>query len=118
MLKFIRYSSGKIVTVEKKKAVTVRHLLDLVKDGVVFEVLDLKTHTNMYDEMVRRYANRSLGKNDQILDPDIYGPDKPLNDVKFYKCNGCKKQTTNRFKCTECWDMVSDNYEDELLYML
>ena len=115
MEKFIRYNY-KIVTQEKKKSVTIKYILDLVAKEIPFSLVDAKTGEDLTQEMIRRYANRSLGKNEQILDPKIYGPDKPLNVVKYYKCGECKKPTTNRYKCTECWDSCKENTDIDFIY--
>jgi hypothetical protein len=115
MEKFLRYE-WKIVTEEKKKSVTVKYIHSLIEKNVPFQILDAKTREDLTQDMIRVHLNRGRGKNDQILDPKIYGPDKPLNEVKYYSCNVCKSPTTNRFKCTGCWGECTENTDIDFIY--
>ena len=115
MEKFLRYD-WKIVTEEKKKSVTVKYIHSLIEKNIPFSLIDAKTNEDLTQEMIRRHLNRKLGKSYQILDPKIYGPDKPLNEVKYYSCSVCKSSTTNRFKCSVCWDECKDNNDIDFVY--
>lgn len=115
MEKFLRYGY-KIVTEEKKKSVTTKYIHSLIERNIPFSLVDAKTKEDLTEEMIRIHVNRGRGKNDQILDPKIYGPDKPLNAVKYYSCNDCKAPTTNRFKCESCWDNCKENTDVDFIY--
>jgi hypothetical protein len=88
------------------------------KQNNQIEIVEAYTLKNITDEMMNRFVRWGANPPSDELNTDVYGPATPLNETKIYRCNQCDTPTPNRFKCQNCWDQVTDNYEDELLYML
>jgi hypothetical protein len=118
MKKYFRKRNHTIVAEGESKKLNKRFIHSLIDQGIPFILIDDVTKEDITEDIRRQNMNRKLGDNDQILDPRIYGPDKPLNEVKYYSCNNCEKKTTNRFKCTECWDVCTDNTDEYFIYDL
>jgi hypothetical protein len=119
MLRYYKVAALHIYNTDTHKRTNLKKLFKLLDDGVDFEIVYKPTGEDIKPSIIKKYEVRK--KRTQLVgnvDRDKYGPDTPLNEVKYFSCNECNTLTTNRFKCSECWGSVNDNYEGELLYML
>jgi hypothetical protein len=119
MLRYYKVAALHIYNTDTHERTNLKQLFRLLDDGVDFEIIYKPTGESIKDNILKKYETRKKhSKLSDKVDKTMYGPDTPLNEVKYFSCNECNKLTTNRFKCSECWNGVNDNYEDEFVYML
>lgn len=117
MLSFYKSDYHHIYNTETYKRVSRKYLYELLDKGVDFKYVHKITGEDLKETLIKKHENRKKRETlHSIFDDSVYGPDTPLNVVKYYKCNSCDKETTNRFKCGDCWNKVDVNYEDGFVY--
>ena len=94
-----------------------KHLFSLIENKEDFSIVYRPTGEDIKDQVIKIYLSRK--KNSTLsanVDKGKYGPDKPLSETKFYRCQNCDCITKNRFKCTKCWEKVQDMDEGDFIY--
>jgi hypothetical protein len=117
MLSFYKCVYHHIYNVDTHERVSAKHLYELLDKGVEFNYTFRPTGESLKETLVKKYNNKKKrNKLHEIFDKSVYGPDTPLAEAKYYKCNSCKRETTNRFKCNDCWNKVDVHYEGDFVY--
>jgi hypothetical protein len=105
MIKFVRHSNKKIINTSTRKFVSERYIYRIYKTGENVQYIDSISEADLLPKVISRYENKKYKlKKD---DPEL-GPFTPLNQIKYYKCKECDTLTPNRFRCSPCWEKISD----------
>lgn len=105
MTKFVKHSNGKIIDTSSKRYVSEKYIYRMHKLGNKVTYVEAMSDKDIMPKLLSRYENKNYKlKKD---DPEL-GPFTPLNEVKYYNCQNCDTLTPNRFKCSSCWEKMSD----------
>lgn len=108
----------KLVYLKTRKTVKLKHVYDLyLRDKNRVRILEHGTMADVKDEIIQKAASK-YDKPKSVINSKEYGPDAPLNTTKLYDCQDCGTITPNRFKCSRCWDEISEMDDADHIYAI
>ena len=118
MVKFIYFpQSRKIVLDKTQRRVKLQHVYEMFLDEKPLEILEAYTLRDVKDEVLTRFG-KSKGNPLSKMNEEEYGPGVPLNKTRLYNCQDCDTPTPNRFKCSKCWETISERDDLDFIYVI
>jgi hypothetical protein len=111
MLKYIRRGKKYIYSLDQQKFVHGNELRSHLDNGTPFEYTDPETGKNLIPGL-----RKGTRKNPPKVVDELLGPEEPLYKTKLYSCSNCGIMNKNRFRCTDCINLVDSNIEGDNIY--
>jgi len=117
MRTFVRRDGRRIEEEGSSKRVTREFIRTLIESGVEVRYVDFDTRQDLMQNLYRgiNKRNTSYHASESDLENGL-GPVHPEFGDKKRKCGSCNALTVNRYKCSNCLELVSSRIDGDFIY--